>query len=269
MSSFDEADAPSPRGAMLADLRRWSLANLRYAADLILPPICIRCHAPISAHGVLCAACWQGIDFITPPLCDRLGLPLPYGGEPPLMSAMALRHPPSYGRARAVARFEGVMRDLVHGFKYADRHEAAGLFARMLRSAGAELLADADLLIPVPLHSKRLWTRRYNQAAILARRLSAETGVRADLSALRRSRKTSSQVGLSRGQRRENVAAAFAVPRGAAARIRGKRILLVEDVITTGATLGACALVLRAAGAAQVDCLALAIVVNEDQLLAE
>ena len=110
MSSFDEADAPSPRGAMLADLRRWSLANLRYAADLILPPICIRCHAPLSAHGVLCAACWGGIDFITPPLCDRLGLPLPYGGEPPLLSAMAVRHPPLYGRARAVARRRAVRR---------------------------------------------------------------------------------------------------------------------------------------------------------------
>lgn len=267
MGSFDEVEASSPRSAMLADLRRWARANLRYAADLILPPVCLRCHAPISAHGVLCADCWQGIDFITPPLCDRLGLPLPYGGDPPLLSAMALRHPPLYARARAVARFDGVMRDLIHSFKYSDRHEAAEVFARMLRSAGAELLRDADVIMPVPLHPRRLWTRRYNQAAILARRLAHATGVPLDLSTLRRVKRTANQVGLSRGDRRQNVAAAFAVAPKAAARIRGKRILLIDDVMTTGSTFGACARVLKDAGAAEVDCLALATVVDEDRLI--
>ena len=158
-------------------MRRWTMGNLRYVADLFLPPICIRCHEPISAHGVLCAACWQGINFIMPPLCGRLGLPLPYAsGEDVQLSSMALRHPPVYGRARAAAQFDGVMRDLVHSLKYADRHEAVDLFGRMLCSAGTELLRDADLLMPVPLHRARLWKRRFNQAAILAGRVSASGG---------------------------------------------------------------------------------------------
>ena len=267
MNSLDDPEAETRRNPVAADLRRWTMGNLRYVADLFLPPICIRCHAPISAHGVLCAGCWQGINFIMPPLCSRLGLPLPYAsGEDMQLSSMALRHPPVYGRARAVARFDGVMRDLVHGLKYADRHEAVNLFGRMLCSAGTELLRDADMLMPVPLHRVRLWKRRFNQAAILAGRLSAATGLPLELSALRRIRRTASQVGLSRGQRRGNVADAFAVAPTAAARIRGKRILLVDDVITTGATLGACARVLKEAGAVEVDCLALAIVVDEDEI---
>ena len=267
MNSLDDAEAQPPRNPAMAELRRWTVGNLRYVADLFLPPVCIRCHAPIAAHGVLCAPCWQGIDFITPPLCDRLGLPLPFAsGEDLQLSSMALRHPPVYGRARAAARFDGVMRDLVHGLKYADRHEAVTLFGRMLFSAGTDLLRDADMLMPVPLHRARLWKRRFNQAAILAGRLSMAAGLPLELRALRRIRRTTSQVGLSRGERRRNVADAFAVAPGAAARIAGKRILLVDDVITTGATLGACAQVLKAAGATEVDCLALAIVVDEDQI---
>lgn len=266
MNGPDEADAQAP-DAMLADMRRWTMGNLRYVADLFLPPVCIRCHAPISAHGVLCAACWQGINFITPPLCDRLGLPLPYAsGDDVSLSSMALRYPPVYGRARAAVQFDGVMRDLVHGLKYADRHEVVNLFGRMLCSAGAELLRDADMLVPVPLHRARLWKRRFNQAAILAGRVSMATGIPLELNALRRIHATASQVGLSRGERHRNVAAAFAVAPVAVPRIRGKRVLLVDDVITTGATLEACARVLKAAGATEVDCLALAIVVDEDQI---
>ena len=267
MNGPEDTEAQPPHYAALADMRRWTMGNLRYITNLFLPPVCIRCHAPISAHGALCAACWQGINFIMPPLCSRLGLPLPYAsGEDVQISSMALRHPPVYGRARAAARFDGVMRDLVHGLKYADRHEVVNLFGRMLCSAGTELLRDADVLVPVPLHRLRLLKRRFNQAAILAGRVSAATDLPRELNALRRIRRTASQVGLSRDERRMNVADAFAVAPAAAARLRGKRILLLDDVITTGATLGACARVLKEAGAAKVDCLALAMVVDEDQI---
>ena len=269
MNSLDDVGVRPPRHAALADMRRWAMGNLRYVADLFLPPVCIRCHAPISAHGVLCAPCWQGINFIMPPVCSRLGLPLSYaGGEDVQLSSMALRYPPVYGRARAAARFDGVMRDLVHALKYADRHEAVDLFGRLLFSAGAELLRDADLLMPVPLHRSRLWKRRFNQSAILAGRLGKAAGLPLELTVLRRVRRTTSQVGLSRAGRRGNVADAFDVIPAAAARIRGKRILLIDDVITTGATLDACARVLKQAGAAEVDCLALAMVVDEDQIFA-
>jgi len=244
----------------MAAAGQWLFGNLRYAADLILPPVCIHCHEPLASHGLLCAACWQGIDFIKPPLCDRLGHPLPYASAEPAVSAAATRRPPVYSRARAVARFDGVMRDLIHAFKYSDRHEGVDLFVRMLASAGRELLADADIVCPVPLHRSRLWHRRYNQAAILARRLALAAGKTIELQALVRVRRTASQTTFSGRERRDNVATAFALAAGAGTRIAGKRILLIDDVITTGATLDACTHVLKAAGAREVDCLALAIV---------
>ncbi len=258
MDAAGESEEPEGFGRMFSDLRRWSLAHLRYAADLILPPICLHCHEPIADHGVLCAHCWQQIEFITPPLCERLGTPLTYGNDERPLSTAALRDPPVFGRARAAARFTGVIRHLVHGFKYADRHEASDMFARMMRSAGAELLRDADVLMPVPLHPRKLWNRRYNQAAILAWKLSALTGLPVDVSSLRRARATRSQVGLSSGERRSNVASAFAVQPSAADFIRGKHVLLIDDVITTGSTLSACARLLKNAGASEVDCLAVA-----------
>jgi ComF family protein len=256
--AVEEAEAGAEARGALADLRRWAMANFRYLSDLILPPVCLHCHQPVAFHGVLCPACWREVRFITPPLCDRLGLPLPYATEAPALSAAARRRPPVYGRARAVAQFDGVIRNLVHSFKYADRHEASSFFARLMRAAGGELIREADLLVPVPLHRTRLWSRRYNQAAILARRLSEITGLPLGLTLLRRVRQTQSQVGLTSHERRENVAAAFAVAPGAETRLHGKRILLIDDVITTGATLGACAETLKRAGAAEVDCLALA-----------
>ncbi len=254
-----DANAPGASSGFLAATGAWMASNLRYAADLILPPVCLRCHAPLAAHGVLCAGCWRGIDIIRPPLCERLGHPLPYGTGEISFSSAALRHPPLYARARAAAQFKGVMRDLIHGFKYCDRHEAVGLFVQMLLTAGAELIADADLLVPVPLHRWRLWHRRYNQAAILARGIAREAGKPFDTNLLLRSRATATQVGLTGQERRRNVAAAFCLAERAGARLHGRRILLVDDVITTGATLEASTRVLKDGGAAEVDCLALAL----------
>jgi ComF family protein len=244
---------------MRADLRRALLAGLGSVADLVLPPVCVHCHEPIADHRRLCAACWREIDFITPPLCDRLGIPLSHGDEGGrTLSAQAICGPPAFDRARAAARFGGVMRNLIHGFKYADRHEVVEMLARMMHLAGAELLADADLLMPVPLHRWKLWQRRYNQAAMLAWRLASVTGHPVDMTSLCRARPTRSQVGLSAEERQANVSGAFTLAPGAADAIRGKRILLIDDVLTTGSTVGACALLLRHAGAKQVDCLAVA-----------
>lgn len=244
---------------MFGDIGRWTREHFRYAADLILPPICVYCHDPLSDHGLLCASCWQNITFITPPLCDRLGLPLHYAdGDGIQLSAAALRDPPVFRRARAVALFSGVMRHLILGFKYADRHEAVNMFARLMQGAGATLLREADLLIPVPLHRRKLFNRRYNQAAILAKKLSGLTGIPSDATSLRRIRRTPSQVGLPQHERRANVTSAFAVPPEHRDGLRGKTVLLIDDVITTGSTLNACARTLLDAGAAHVDCLAIA-----------
>ena len=248
--------------AQLAQTMRRAVLRLsgvgRALLDLVLPPLCVACRAPVMSHGLVCGACWGKIGFISHPLCDRLGLPLPYGSGRPLVSAAALASPPVYDRARAVARFDGVMRELVHGLKFHDRHEGLPLFARWLRHAGAELLEEADLLLPVPLHRSRLWSRRFNQAALLAQHLSRQTGIETAVTLLVRVRPTRQQVGLSMAERRSNVADAFEIAPGQAARIRGRKIVLIDDVITTGATANACAHVLKRARAARVDLLALA-----------
>jgi ComF family protein len=261
---LEESTTSPERRRHWVAFRRWMLSNFHYAADLILPPVCIQCHTPLASHGVLCPACWQRIDFIRPPLCNRLGHPLPYASVEPAISTTALCNPPAYGRARAVARFDGVMRELIHGFKYSDRHETVGLFVRMLASAGAELLADADVICPVPLHRSRLWRRRYNQAAILAKCLADASGKTLALHTLIRTRRTGSQVNLSGEERRKNVASAFAIAPGARGKVAGKHVLMIDDVITTGSTLEACTHVLKSAGAIEVDCLALALVTDPD-----
>ncbi|MGH6736774.1 MAG: ComF family protein [Methyloceanibacter sp.] len=227
-------------------------------ADLLLPPVCIACRARIGGHGLLCGACFAKIDFIAPPLCARLGVPLPYDTGEPHLSAAAMASPPVYDRARAMARYSETMRDLIQSFKYRDRQEGLALFSRWLAKAGAELLADADLIVPVPLYRARLWWRRFNQSAMLAQGVSRLTGVPADCFVLARVKRTASQVGLTAEQRRRNVAGAFKIAPGRAADVRGKAIVVVDDVITTGATAEACARVLKRAKAARVDMLALA-----------
>jgi ComF family protein len=236
--------------------------GLSAVADLLIPPACLACHRPLSSHDAVCAGCWSKIDFIRPPLCDRLGIPLPFDIGAPMISAAAEADPPDYDRARAVARFDGVMRELVHDLKFRDRHDARHLFGRWLVEAGKELLAEADMVLPVPLTRGRLLSRRFNQSALLAQEIARLTSVRYEPEALLRTRRTQPQVGLSRQQRRDNVSGAFAVAESRKALLAGATLLLVDDVITTGATVGACARTLKRAGAARVDVLALGMVTD-------
>lgn len=231
-------------------------------ADLIVPPLCLACHRPLSSHDAICSRCWSKIDFIRPPLCDRLGLPLPFDIGGKMISAAAAADPPDYDRARAVARFDGVMRELVHDLKFRDRHDARRLFGRWLTEAGAELLAGADVIMPVPLTRARLVGRRFNQSAVLAHEVGRLSGVRYEPLALLRTRRTLPQVGLSRQQRRENVAGAFAVADSKKADLAGANVVLIDDVITTGATARACARILKRAGAGRIDVIALALVTD-------
>jgi ComF family protein len=232
-------------------------------ADLIVPPCCVLCRARVGAHHLLCPACWREVHFIRPPLCDVLGIPLPFDAGERTISAAAAASPPAWDRARAVAHHSGAMRALVHQLKYADRHDARTLLGRWLAEAGRELMPGIDAIVPVPLGRLRLILRHYNQAAVLAGELSRQTGVPTDPLLLARIRSTRSQVGMTREQRRRNVAAAFRVSDRRRARLAGRNVLLVDDVVTTGATAEACARTLKRAGAARVDVLALALATNE------
>ena len=243
-------------------LRAFAYDAARSVADTIVPPVCLGCHAPLAVHDALCAPCWGQIEFIGTPLCDRLGIPLPFETGGAMISAAAVANPPDYDRARAVAAFTGTLQKLVHGFKYSDRHDGRRLFGRWLTAAGAALIADADVLVPIPLNRWRLLNRRFNQSAILANEVARLTGVAVSPLALERVKKTTSQVGLTRVERRANVAGAFRVPPAFVATIAGARVLLIDDVITTGATVNAAARALTKAGAAYVDVLALALVTH-------
>lgn len=227
-------------------------------ADIVMPPVCVACQSHVDRHHTLCPACWSGVAFIRAPLCDRLGIPLPFDTGGTMVSAAALANPPDFDRARSAAFHAGTIRRLIHGMKYLDRGESLRLLASWLHSAGTELLADADLIVPVPLARSRLLARRFNQSAELARLLSKRSGVPYDWRVLKRRRATPSQVGMTRAQRRLNVAGAFVVPARQKLSVAGRRIVLVDDVLTTGATVEACARALKRAGAARVDVLTLA-----------
>lgn len=253
-----ESEAPSAaREGRLALLFNRSKRAFGRISDLVLPPVCVACQIRLDAHDTLCPACWRGIDFIRPPLCDRLGIALPYDTGGVMVSAAAVADPPDYQRARAVAHYRGVMRDLVHDLKFRDTTHARRLFGRWLEEAGRDLISACDVIVAVPLARGRLLSRRFNQSQLLASELARQTGKPLAPLALVRTRATRSQVGLSRTERRRNVAGAFRVRPGQDARVAGRAVLLIDDVVTTGATASAAARALKAAGAARVDVLAL------------
>jgi ComF family protein len=234
---------------------------LRRALDLALPPLCPACRAPLADGIGLCADCWSKLSFIAPPYCARLGIPFTYDPGPGLLSMEAIADPPAYNRARAAVRYDDVARALVLGFKYGDRLDLAPMMGGWMARAGRELLADADALLPVPLHWRRLWARRFNQSAALATAISAVAGVPVLHEALRRVRSTPQQVGRSKRERAGNVQGAFRVPVDRKAEVAGRRLVLIDDVLTSGATVDTCARALLRAGAASVDVLVFARVV--------
>lgn len=228
-----------------------------------LPPLCPTCREPLADVAGLCPACWSRLAFITRPYCERLGTPFAYDSGPGLLSPDAIAHPPSYDRARAAVRYDDVSRTLVHSLKYGDRTDLAPMLGSWMVRAGQDLLGDADALLPVPLHWRRLWARRFNQSASLAHQVGKTARVPVVLDALKRIRATRQQVGLTQGERARNVQGAFRMTETGRAAITGRRLVLVDDVITSGATAEACARVLTRAGASRVDVLVFARVVND------
>lgn len=251
---MDDRETVLQRPPRARPIFRHLLAKL---SDLILPPLCVGCETRLFEHNTLCPACWRSIDFIRPPLCDRLGIPLPYDTGGTMISAAAAADPPDYERARAVALYGGLMRDMMHDMKFADALHARALFGRWLGEAGRELIGDCDVIIAVPLARTRLIWRRFNQSQLLANEVARLSGKPTLPLAMVRTRATRSQVGLSRAERRRNVSGAFGVREGQTAAISGRRVLLIDDVVTTGATASAAARALKKAGASKVDVLAL------------
>jgi ComF family protein len=253
--------SPEPVGPR-ARLKTVAAALAGALADLALPAQCLACHRPIASAGGLCPSCWSRLRLIEAPYCARLGIPFAYELGAGALSAEAIADPPPFDRCRAVAVFDDVARRLVHGLKYRDRLELGAWMAGWMARSGGELIADADVVVPVPLHGRRLWWRRYNQAALLAATVAATARKPLAPLALRRIRATAQQVGLTPGERDRNVRGAFSVPPAGRPTIAGRRVLLVDDVYTTGATARASTRALLRAGAATVDVLVFARVVR-------
>jgi ComF family protein len=236
---------------------------LRSALDFVFPPLCIGCRALVAEPGSLCAACWQEVEFLDGPCCATCGFPFELDPGAGTQCAACLADPPAYDRARAVMRYDEESRGPILAFKHADRLDLVPGFARWLDRAGRTLLDDTDVIVPVPLHASRLWRRRYNQSAELARALGRLSRKPVEPLALSRVRATPSQGEMpSAGARRRNMQGAFRVPAARRARVEGRRVLLIDDVLTTGATVEACARALKRAGAEKVHVLALARVVR-------
>jgi ComF family protein len=263
----DPADGALRRTTVFSGLvargRHAVRAGWNATIGVVYPPSCIACQAATAQAQALCPRCWSGIGFIERPYCERLGTPFAVDLGTGLLSPAAIADPPVFGRARAVCRFDGAARDLVHKLKYGDRTELALSMGAMMAQAGREVLADAEVIVPVPLHRFRLWTRRFNQASALAVVLARQGHAPLAHDALVRVKRTRQQVGLTRAQRADNLQGAFKVRPSARPQLEGRRVLLIDDVLTTGATANAAARALLRGGAAKVDILTFARVVTE------
>ena len=242
-----------------------ALAAAKALLDLLFPPLCIGCRASVASWG-FCASCWSALTFLDGPACACCGLPFPVALEGDNFCAACLSRPPAFERARAIFAYDKASRGAILALKHADRLDLVPGFAGWLARNGQDLIGHCDVVVPVPLHRSRLWRRRYNQSAELARRLAHDFKLAFDPFALVRSRATASQGAMASAKaRRRNVLGAFKVPEPG--RVTGKRILLLDDVMTTGATVEACARALKRAGAGTVHVLALARVVKASDVL--
>lgn len=242
----------------IANLRQY----LRNGLDLLLPPQCLSCGTIVVGDAGLCSDCWDNIAFLGPPQCPRCGFPFEFEMGEDVLCGACLRAPPAFDRCRAAFRYHEESRKLILDFKHGDRTYLAPALARLLYQAGRDLVNSANVIVPVPLHRWRLARRRFNQSGLLAIELGKLSGRPVLSDAVLRHRATQSQGGLNRRARNRNVRGAFRIRASAREKLRGKRVLLIDDVFTTGATVNAATRCLLRGGAAAVDILTLARVVR-------
>ena len=252
----------------VATCRAVLLQFWRAGLDAALPPRCLTCDAGVAVPGQMCAACFAATAFVTEPCCLRCGTPfrhVAHGGRS-MQCDPCTAHPPPWRQGRAALRYDDQARRIILPLKHGDRVELAAALAHHMARAGVVLLRDAEVLVPVPLHRGRLRARRYNQSALLARALARMAARPVLPDALLRTRATAALSGRTRRERAETVNGAFAVRPARRAALAGRRVLLVDDVLTTGATAAACTHALLAAGAGQVDLLVGARALLDDAL---
>jgi predicted amidophosphoribosyltransferase len=245
-------------------IKAFASAIVEWSGRLLFPPVCMGCRRQVLHPGTLCGGCWPRLRFLEKPWCEVMGTPFGHDMGEGFLSADAIANPPPFRRARAAVAYSGMARRMVQALKYNDRTDLAPWMAGWMVRAGAELVGDADIVIPVPLHWRRFLSRRFNQSAELARAVAALSEKRFEPSALRRVKVTRQQVGLGRSEREDNVRGAFRVPPEAEIHVRGRNVLLDDDVYPTGATVFAVTKSLKKAGAANVDVLTFARVIPGD-----
>jgi len=231
----------------------------KYLLDITLPPRCPGCGIVQLQDNALCQKCWEDVNFITDPQCNLCGLPFEINVTSENKCASCLTHPPAFDKARAVFVYNDASKRLVLNLKHGDRLDIVGAISGWMMRVGSEFFEeDAPIIIPVPLHRRRLFKRRFNQAGEISKSLSKKSGVSVELDLLKRIKNTIPQGYFSAAKRRKNVTGAFAIDSKVKYKLKNRNIILLDDVITTGATAGACSKVLKNAGAAQVHVLCLA-----------
>lgn len=248
-------EKPTPRPDMRLGVRVRQAARL--ALDMLLPPRCAACDSPVVVQGQLCAACFGRTNFISAPLCMRCGVPFGFAEQGGIAASCpaCMEHPPLFRQARAALRYDDQARRLILPLKHADRIELASILAPMMARAGAALLERTEALVPVPLHRRRLFERKYNQAAVLAFAVGRLVQRPVLPDALVRTRRTAPLEEKSPEERAREVAGSIEVRPSRVARIVGRPVLLIDDVMTSGATVNACTEALIRAGALVVDVL--------------
>ena len=224
--------------------------------DYILPTRCFSCASLVQGESGFCSQCWQSFNFISKPFCGCCGRSFTINLDHQAMCGNCIKSPPSYDMARSLFKFDETTKKLIHSFKYYDQTILGTKFARMLVARYGRELDGADLIIPVPMHKLKRLLRMYNQAGVLAVAIGKETGKRVEQGLLKKTKWTKPQTYLQRAQRLKNIAGSISLVDASV--VDGKKVILVDDVITTGTTLNACARILKKAGAKAVIAISIA-----------